>query len=869
MDVLLDWGLVPGSIVGHSSGEVAAAYAAGALTAEDAICIAYYRGLGAKAIAGRGGMAAIGLGREAVTPFLGPGVVIGCENSPQSVTLSGDVDVMADIMSCIKEAYPEVFVRALRVDCAYHSPHMQAVGQGYSSMVSQFRAREPTTPFFSSVTGGRILDRPLDGSYWTENFLSPVLFNSAVSQLLQHSNHSKILIEIGPHAALAGPLRQIIQASNASAAKYISTLVRDQDATSALLQCAGNLFQHGVELDFQAIAPHGRPLVDLPAYSWQRSGHHWKESRLSKDWRQRAFPTHDILGDRVIDTSGHDPTWRRLLRIDDVPWTRDHGIGRDVVFPGAAYVAMAGEAVRQLSARSAYTVRAVQLTNALILQEESSVEIVTHLKPRRLTNSLDSVWYDFEISSLNGERWVKHAFGQVRAGSDVETTPPLIEPKLRSVCASQWYAVLKGLDLHYGPRFQGLQQISADVVEERAVARLDNTREPQESYYAIHPSLIDSVFQTFSVASSKGLAREFKRLCVPTYIGEMYINPTLEEILAEANTTTSPRGVVSGDVVGTTSEGLAFGLKELKLLPLTEPDDSQQDYRHAAAELVWKPDISFLDKAELVRVVNYDKDLTRMVDRMSVACIMECSLMLEGKTPCHGFLAKFADWLEMFRRGGLKGTYTITPDFKEISAMSSSDRALLIKATHTETASTDLRAVSEALHRVYRACTGIFEGSIEPLELLMKDDILHSLYNVIQDAVDCSDFFILAAHNKPNMRILEIGAGTGGTTNKVLQAIGGENPQIDRGYRSYTYTDVSPGFFTTAMQRFKDYAAIEYKVLDISIDPIAQGFEAESFDLIIATDVSNPSAKSGARSLKTDCVGDTRNTVPPRDASER
>lgn len=123
VDVLRSWGVNPTAVVGHSSGEIAAAYACGALTAAQAIQVAYHRGLVTANISKtlRGGMAAIGLGREQVTTYLIEGVTIGCENSPSSVTLTGDLDQLTTVVNRIKTENPEVLARPLRVDCAYHS----------------------------------------------------------------------------------------------------------------------------------------------------------------------------------------------------------------------------------------------------------------------------------------------------------------------------------------------------------------------------------------------------------------------------------------------------------------------------------------------------------------------------------------------------------------------------------------------------------------------------------------------------------------------------------------------------------------------------------------------------------------------------
>jgi acyl transferase domain-containing protein len=115
---------------------------------------------------------------------------------------------------------------------------------------------------------------------------------------------TSLLLEVGPHSALAGPIRQTVKAS-ATTADYIPTLVRGADAASCMLECAGSLFQRGCPIDFDVINSIGKVLVDLPTYPWQRDGHYWSESRLSQSWRQREFSKHDILGSRVAEVSLH------------------------------------------------------------------------------------------------------------------------------------------------------------------------------------------------------------------------------------------------------------------------------------------------------------------------------------------------------------------------------------------------------------------------------------------------------------------------------------------------------------------------------------------------------------------------------------
>jgi Polyketide synthase modules and related proteins len=228
VDSLAAIGIIPSAVVGHSSGEIAGAYASGALTAQEAIIVAFHRGVVAKKQSRAGAMAAIGLGWADVKPFLIPTVDVACENSPRSVTLSGDADKVEEVVAAIQKARPDVLARLLKVEKAYHSYHMAEVGDEYYRLVGpKMFGRSASKLFFSSVTGELLEENEkLDAKYWQRNLESPVLFSSAVSRIADHPvGKNAVFLEIGPHSALAGPVRQILTEKSVQA-PYIATILR-------------------------------------------------------------------------------------------------------------------------------------------------------------------------------------------------------------------------------------------------------------------------------------------------------------------------------------------------------------------------------------------------------------------------------------------------------------------------------------------------------------------------------------------------------------------------------------------------------------------------------------------------------------------
>jgi acyl transferase domain-containing protein len=716
---------------------------------------------------------------------------------------------------------------------------MRAVGDTYRRLIEDIESKEILVPFFSSMKGQQIVNQGEIGArYWQKNLESPVLFSSAITAILQDQTLGHLFLEIGPHPALAGPLRQIFK-SMGSRSAYISTLRSDKNSTESFLMALGQLYVKAVPIDFAVLNPYGVVLTDLPTYPWHHEEEYWCESRLSREWRLRKFPHHDLLGSRTAESSDLEPSWRNIIRIDDIPWIRDHKIHDDVVFPFAGYICMAGEAVRQMDVDEiSFSMRHTVVGTALVLREGKDTEIITSLRPVRLTDTLDSDWFEFTIASYTGSSWAKHCMGQVRGGSEYEIPAPSIGDLPRPVPSARWYDTMRKVGLNYGPEFQGLSNISAGTgaAGGSAVASVLNRSGPYESTYQLHPTTIDFFFQFFSVAASSGVPRHFRRLAVPISIEELYICRTEEPIKMEVNASSTPRGTITGDVIGVAAGKTVISAKAIKLSPLDSDGAPESTDRHAAARLEWLPDIDFIDPKELIHPPASRKDLALLVEKLSLVCIIETSHKLKSFVRDSAHLSKYHTWLVAQVNRAREGQFDMVQGSQDLTNLSRDEQLGLIKSLSREAASTEAAAAAAAVLRVFELSEAVFEGVTEPLEGLLQGGVLTDLYNYM-DLKNCKDFIRVLSHNKPTMRILELGAGTGGATIALLSNL--VSAYGERMYASYTYTDISAGFFIAAKERFKDYANIEYAVLDITKDPVEQGFEAESYDLVLAANVSH------------------------------
>lgn len=699
MILLGKYGIHPNAVVGHSSGEIAAAFASGLITANEAMLISYYRGQAVAqldVVSHPGAMAAVGLGQEATVPYLLPGAVVGCENSPSSTTITGDAPAVKSVMQAIKTDDPDVFVRELRVDRAYHSrklpqstittilrplfshsalgyeclakyadfvggfgfeDHMETISSPYHDLLKgKISPKAGKVPFFSSVTGDVIVSGEEVGpEYWVRNLVSPVCFSTSIAKIAEVEGERKLFLEIGPHSALSGPLRQNLESLGLHCHEYVSTLTRGNDSQADILKCAGSLWLHGLPLAYESITGHGRTLVDLPLYPWHYEQSLWHESRLSTGYRFRKFPHHDLLGSRVIESTDEYPFWRNILRPDLFDWLLQYETSGGTIFPAMGFICMAGEAVQQVTTSqvTGFTVRNVKVNKNLLLNPGKEVEVITQFRRLDTDQSMGAVWYEFSVSSLDSsECWVKHATGQVSTTNTFTSTiaaPELaVLPRLTS--PGEWYTKLRSKEMRYGPRFTGLKAISAHVMERRALGTAINCCHESESSYTVHPTTLDYSAQLLQLADVNRLTRRLVTTKLPTYIGRMTLRPAAlqAEITMLAQCQNESRlEEISGTVVATCDGEIIAEVEDLRLSPADNSTSPHQGYGKTRTRLddgvlVWKEDLNLLDASSLIHPVEDRSQFHGDLDRFAAACIVEAAEHSRDVKPARPHLVQYA-----------------------------------------------------------------------------------------------------------------------------------------------------------------------------------------------------------------------------------
>lgn len=459
-------------------------------------------------------------------------VRIACYNSPSSLTISGDNLALTELERLCTEK--QMFNRRLLVETAYHSHHMNLIAKNYRASILKLDKPINTNVKFHSSLLGRLVDGvELEPQYWVDNLTNPVRFSEALQSMMEPERDGQpgvnMLVELGPHSALQGPIKQVLKGLGGGAAKvpYASALIRKQNAVSTALDLAGTLFTKGAALNFEAInfpkptTQSPTLLTDLPRYPWNYSNRYWQESRMTEKHKHRTALRSDILGVEAIYSHDQEPTWRNIIRVDDLPWLQHHKIQSLTVFPMSGFIVMALEAAAQRAAKKVLAVDSFEITDLVVVKPlvitDEDVELTTQL---RSSHQASEACDEFRICSWSSAKgWTEHCTGLVSAkGVDSNAVDPqrqrqatsslLLDLKKRSTTtssrkfdASQIYGNLCDLGVTYGPTFQGIQHCTASHNESSgSIIIQDLAKEMPNHHLAspmMHPSSLEAIIEMY------------------------------------------------------------------------------------------------------------------------------------------------------------------------------------------------------------------------------------------------------------------------------------------------------------------------------------------------------------------------------------
>ncbi|RYP76535.1 hypothetical protein DL770_007206 [Monosporascus sp. CRB-9-2] len=634
VQLLRAWGINPAVTVGHSSGEIAAAYAAGHVSASEAITLAYYRGYVVKDINTEGSMRAVGLGAEAVKPYLSScqgKVIIACHNSPAGVTLSGDAPAISKLQAALTE--DKIFAREVKTGGkAYHSAHIAPAATRYEDLVQ--RSRENALPFdlpmttdtrmVSSVTSSVVpKDTMLGAAYFSSNLRQPVLFNQAIQTIIESDEFANVdmLIEI----------------------------VRGEDSASQMLKLAGELFLRNYPLDIDRITSmeqsldtgkvllkRGNFIVDLPPYQWGKKSY-WAEARHSAEHRHPNYPRHDLLGSLIPGASLSEPTWRNFLRIRDVPWLKDHSLGGEAVFPAA--VAM--EAITQVTELmdsgiqiTNYLFRDVSIKKVLVTPEDDiGIEVIFNLRPSVDSDGRsESTWWDFNVSSIDQNGILNdHMIGSITVNGRAKKPAPRPPVHLNQrASGKEWNSALRAVGFDYGPTFADMTDIGFNgkdyICTCKTKVKIRAGNMVGESRHVLHPATVDSCLQLMIASIYAGRSKAMAAAIAPIQVDEICIWKPTDKQLGDGRATawTDERGVrsfVCGNQLLANDGEVLMEMHNMRgtLYEAAVPQSATADAKQMPyGEMVWKLDADSLTSAvcveEFVELAAFKSPTIKVLD---------------------------------------------------------------------------------------------------------------------------------------------------------------------------------------------------------------------------------------------------------------
>ncbi|KAE8374944.1 putative polyketide synthase [Aspergillus bertholletiae] len=900
IDLLQSLGVRPAVVLGHSSGEIAAAYAAGGLSRFSAVKVAYYRGLLSSKLADAKtglSMMAVGVSRKDVKSYFDRlfelegslDVSVGCVNSPRSVTLTGSTRQLNILCQWFES--DSIFARILRVPIAYHSNSMNEIAEAYRSAMSTLEPGNEFTSIamMSSVTQSIVAAETLPtAEYWVRNLTSTVEFEGALSKLLLQSNKQprkqlgrsspidlrfSHLLEIGPHRTLQGPIAETVRAHAMShKPSYMALLERKRSAYITLLTTLGQLYSAGYPVDILAanrIEEAHRPMPpNMPSYPFNDTQVYWKESRLSKNFRFRDTARHALLGTRSLDWNPQVAQWRNMIRISELPWLRDHKIDGQFIFPGTAMVVIAVEALRQrpgaMASLSSIEIKDLDFLHAITVphgmeQVETQFTLITES---------DASWSRFKLFVMEDSGYVECCRGFIRGNlnQDLEnlelpfTTSETFQEWIAGVseaCKSskEPYDMPTESTVQYGPCFRNLEHMRVGPRGEAIATvnmntwRSHNASDKWEEVYTIHPCTMDGLAQLIVPALEQG--NDSLPTMVPVHASSIWINfrePVLQpegKMLAAAKCKLRGRRGATANIVGTARDSgeLALYIENLETRfvgtnSTTAVENSEP--RNLCTRLLWKADVDSLSHEQLLSELrrgrpNEAADAAYQFEilQFAILCFIDTAIQyLEQNTllSIPPYLHPYVDWMK----------------YQQLRLHSTVSRAATQTLLSNPEARGRLCATVESsgvdgnfFMHIGRNLIPILSGEADPLDVIFRNGLADRYYEQMlanaHHAHPANAYVDLLCFKNPSMKILEVGAGTGGQTMGILETLSSNGVKK---CVQYDYTDISPGFFPRAQEKFKEYIDImQFRVCDISKDPTAQAFELGSYDLVVASHV--------------------------------
>ena len=854
-------GVEPTAVVGHSVGEVAAACVAGILSLEEGARIIVLRArMMHECARGEGTMLAVSLSEDEALEIISrhdKAVSIAAFNGPRSLTLAG---IPTSLEAIRTELEPQnIFARFVKVDHPYHHAMMQPAADNLIKNLADIAPQDETLPFFSTVTGERCAGKDCVAAHWGRGIRQSVQFVKAVNSVADFG--VDVWLEISSHPALSMSITECLTARGEKAQVTASTR-RDREHES-FLESALDLHRGGVLLDFNGLTP-SRELLSLPAYPWDKS-RWWHECSELRD--ARLSPGGKGLLDARQPRA--TPTWTTRLDNRHMAYLKDHKVDTHIIFPAAGFVEMALEAGLQLFEGRPFAIEDFEIRRPLILSEPASaLTIELTYEPAERTFTIQS---RFEQTTT----WSVHVIGSMRSertessfGNSVLAAPGA---DLESEGVGAFYGHMSDLGLRYGDEFKPIRELAAGAGKSAGRVSLSETIAGRASEYALHPVLLDGALQVFSAGAKTVEDRKAKMKLPVRFARILFLRSPGASTQVRAKVLHFNEELIEGRIGLYDEAGhpcvLVDGFRAVGMTSVRRAGASGGS-RDLVYNVDWERTAPTVLPASLTSV-----PLSQLRDAATTA--LDEIVALRGLTELQGVMAAEDDLAAAEIAAGLRAmgvksaafsvaSLAVTPLMSTVFGRlmdKLTKRGLLTSKDGTYTPTSAFTVAADSAPAKLRAfltehpghlpegllCTAtcgelgpILRGEKDAVQILFggsNTDLLDHFYG---DGLFSSHWMVSigkgvqeAARQLPEgrgLKILEVGAGTAGLAAQLL-------PLLDRGLHTYTFTDVSAGFFSAANQKLAAFPEVEYKVLDLEKPSADQDFEPGTYDFIVGTNV--------------------------------
>ncbi len=851
------WGIEPGVVIGHSVGEYAAACAAGMMNLEDGIKLVATRGRLMDSLPQKGVMAAVFADEATVKKALAPHanqVSIAVINGPTNTVISGNAQVVETILAEL--AQQEIKSKRLDVAQASHSSLVDPMLDEFESIAKTINFQQPRVEFVSCLTGE--LRTSVDSMYWRRHQRQPVRFAESLQTVLALGyNH---LIEIGPTPTLITIAQRNLDESESMPDFYPSLRKGMDDWEQALTGLAG-LYVHGADVDWRGFdQPYPRRRVTLPNYPFQRQ-RYWVTPGLKRQGAQSKM-LHPLLGMR-LQSAVQEIIFENELSSQEPAFLADHVVQDQVILPATGYMEMllaAGhEIVKDNNATLAIDDLVIHRPGQL---SETEMRTVQTIVEKKTDNEIACQIFSHDAKT---DTWQSHANAVIRSIQELPKTTSLAEIQLRCkemISGDDHYQRLAERGISFGPAFRGVNSLRLGKNE--ALAQIESPESvisKVPSYY-LHPAILDAALQTVAALLPSG-NKPFLPISADSIkvFGRIPSKLWSHATLETGEHSNNELLTANIDLYDETGKLLvAFGGFTLKQAVRTSFDKWLYEIEWQKApkthitphELAALLQSSLDSMAEEPTVASYEREFLPRMDTFCAALIQNILLEMGWslKTRAAYSLKDVSSQLGVAKQHQrlLKRLLEILEEDGALARQGENWKVVRpLVRTDTSTQAESLRAVVpdaaievDMVERIGQEFAPALQGHIDPLELLFPGGSLAETEKLYHDAPFTRSFNQLMGqavkefannwHKTRPIRILEIGAGTGGTTAFVLNQLSGVPVE-------YTFTDISPLFLNKAKEKLSQYDFVQYQTLDIEQDPIAQDFEPHGYDLVLATNV--------------------------------